>query len=331
MAHDNPLVSVVIPAFNATSTLRTTLASVAGQTHRELEILVVDDGSTDGTADLVADAASGDPRITLVGDGSNHGRSHARNAGIDAATGSWVGFVDADDLWDPARVERLLGAARAFPEARVLTTDHLGFRFSEGGEVEVLHWFPSLTTVSRRGDHPLNVRWWFGDRACMMQPFVQRQFLVATGARYPEGYSVGEDNLFNIRLVFSPGSHPVRVADCLSFYREHATTRTSGSAENLVRGVREIIAETGSEELARLADRHLPALCWIRRRGEALMDPQRVSGIDTSPSEIEVPEDRIHGTVSLARSKALQEYAAVRYRRVLREKKAVIEGLLSLS
>lgn len=329
MTDNNPRVSVVIPAFNAVDTLAATLRSVAGQTHRNLEILVVDDGSTDDTASLVEEAGATDPRIHLLGDGANHGRSRARNTGIDAATGEWVGFVDADDLWAPDRVERLLGAVATFPEAAVATSDHLGFTTDEQGHVRVGHWFPSMTSIRQGVDNRLDLRWWFGDRAAMMQPFARRSFLETTGVRYPEGYSVGEDNLFNIRLVFSPGANPVRAAECLSFYRDHSTGRTVGSAENLVRGIAAIIDDTGSTELAELAERHLGALCWIRKRGESLMDAQRATSADTDLSTVEVPIDSVRGMASLVRSKVLQEYATIRYRRVLREKASLIESLLS--
>ena len=80
------LVSVVIPAFQAERTLGATLRSVLDQTHRDIEVLVVDDGSTDGTADLIRRAAA-DERVVPVSYGGNRGRSFARNAGIDRSTG----------------------------------------------------------------------------------------------------------------------------------------------------------------------------------------------------------------------------------------------------
>ncbi|WP_095589969.1 glycosyltransferase family 2 protein [Actibacterium ureilyticum] len=99
-----PLASIVVPAFNAAATLPDTLRSLQGQTCRDLEVVVVDDGSTDETAAIVAHAADADPRIRLVKQ-PNRGLAGARNSGIAQATGAYIGFCDADDLWHPAKLQ----------------------------------------------------------------------------------------------------------------------------------------------------------------------------------------------------------------------------------
>jgi glycosyltransferase involved in cell wall biosynthesis len=106
------LVSVVVPAYNAESTLRATLASVRAQTYRRLEIIVVDDGSTDGTGGLVREAAALDGRIRLLSI-DNSGVAAARNAGIAASRGAYVAPVDADDLWHPEKIARQVDAIEA--------------------------------------------------------------------------------------------------------------------------------------------------------------------------------------------------------------------------
>jgi glycosyltransferase involved in cell wall biosynthesis len=90
-----PLVSVIVPAFNAEAFLAEALRSILAQGHNELEIAVVDDGSTDGTARIAA--AFGPPVRYLRQD--NRGPAAARNTGLAATTGSLVAFLDADDLW----------------------------------------------------------------------------------------------------------------------------------------------------------------------------------------------------------------------------------------
>ena len=102
--HD-PIVSVVIPAFNTARTLQETLLSVSQQTYRALDIVVVDDGSTDETAALVRDHARVDPRVRLV-QKPNGGIASARNEGIRASTGAFVAFIDADDLWHPTKIRK---------------------------------------------------------------------------------------------------------------------------------------------------------------------------------------------------------------------------------
>ncbi|HKP27550.1 MAG TPA: glycosyltransferase family A protein [Dongiaceae bacterium] len=105
MINDNPLVSVVVPAFNAAHTIAETLHSISQQTYRALEIVVVDDGSTDGTADIVRQHS--DPRLRLVAK-ANGGVASARNAGIRNSRGAFVAFIDADDLWHPTKIAKQL-------------------------------------------------------------------------------------------------------------------------------------------------------------------------------------------------------------------------------
>ncbi len=102
-----PLVSVIIPAYNAENFIAKTLASVVAQTYRRLEILVVDDGSSDRTQSIVQTMAQQDPRIKLFKQ-ANAGVAAARNAGIDKAKGEYIAPIDADDLWHPETLEKLL-------------------------------------------------------------------------------------------------------------------------------------------------------------------------------------------------------------------------------
>jgi len=99
-----PSVSVVIPAYNRVGTIGLAVESVLRQTWRDFELIVVDDGSTDGTRDAVR--AIDDPRLRLVETPHNMGASTARNLGIDAARGEWVAFQDSDDEWLPLKLEK---------------------------------------------------------------------------------------------------------------------------------------------------------------------------------------------------------------------------------
>ena len=105
------LVSVVVPAYNAAKTLDETLRSVRGQTHTALDIVVVDDGSTDATAALAQSHADADPRVRLVRQ-ANGGVASARNTGWRAARSDFIALIDSDDLWAPCMVEKLLAALR---------------------------------------------------------------------------------------------------------------------------------------------------------------------------------------------------------------------------
>ena len=100
-------VSVIIPAYNASRTIRETLESAAAQTHRALEILVVDDGSSDETPAIVEGFASGDPRVRLIPQ-ANGGVAAARNSGIAASSAEFIAPLDSDDLWHPTKIARQL-------------------------------------------------------------------------------------------------------------------------------------------------------------------------------------------------------------------------------
>ena len=97
-----PLVSVIIPTYNRASTLRRTVDSALAQTYQPLEVIVVDDGSTDATVEVLR--SYGD-RIHAISQ-PNGGPSAARNTGAKAANGEWLAFLDSDDVWKPEKIER---------------------------------------------------------------------------------------------------------------------------------------------------------------------------------------------------------------------------------
>lgn len=100
------MVSIIIPAYNAEKYLRECLDSAVGQTHRDIEIIVVDDGSTDSTAEIVGEYVAVDSRVKLIRQ-ANAGLSASRNVAIDHAQGEWIMFLDSDDVLYPNSVETL--------------------------------------------------------------------------------------------------------------------------------------------------------------------------------------------------------------------------------
>ena len=120
---DLDLVTVVIPAWNAAGTLDDTLDSVRAQTHSALEIVVVDDGSSDRTGEIAAAHAQSDPRVRLVAQ-TNQGVAAARNHGAAAGRGDILAFIDADDLWAPDKIAKQLRALRARPGAGLVYNWH---------------------------------------------------------------------------------------------------------------------------------------------------------------------------------------------------------------
>ncbi len=113
---EHPLVSVVMPLFNSVATVAASLESVLAQTYTHLEILVVDDGSTDDGVALCR--RYDDPRIRVIQQ-SNRGLAGARNTGIRQARGAVLGFLDSDDLWMPSKIERHVAHLASHPSVGV--------------------------------------------------------------------------------------------------------------------------------------------------------------------------------------------------------------------
>lgn len=113
------LVSVVIPAYNSRALIGTALESVFAQTYHPVEVIVVDDGSTDGTDEWVR---SQYPSIKVVRI-ANQGPSGARNQGIQLATGDYVAFLDADDVWHPGKLEAQIGVMERYADVGLVASD----------------------------------------------------------------------------------------------------------------------------------------------------------------------------------------------------------------
>lgn len=110
---EGPLVTVVTPAYNAGPYIKDTIESVLRQTYRNFELFIVDDGSTDNTADVIRTFS--DPRIKYVYQ-KNSGQSAARNAAIAAARGTYIALLDADDLFYPEKLARQVAYMEAYPD-----------------------------------------------------------------------------------------------------------------------------------------------------------------------------------------------------------------------
>lgn len=134
-----PEISCIVPVFNGERYIREALDSILGQTYRPLQVIVADDGSTDGTAAAVA--TYGD-RVCYLRQ-ANAGAAAARNLGLGAARGEYVAFLDADDLWHPDKLARQMARFEARPELDLCVSHGQNF------------WAPELHTHAERlRDHP---------------------------------------------------------------------------------------------------------------------------------------------------------------------------------
>jgi glycosyltransferase involved in cell wall biosynthesis len=120
----SPLVSVIIPTYNRGWIVKEAIESVLKQDFTDFELIVVDDGSTDNTAEILHGFGS-DIRVIKQ---SNRGVSAARNRGIQASVGRWIAFLDSDDLWLPQKLSRQVDFFNAHPEAPICQTEEQWIR-----------------------------------------------------------------------------------------------------------------------------------------------------------------------------------------------------------
>lgn len=112
MGGKEDLISIVMPAYNCEKYVAEAISSVRAQSYTKWELLVIDDGSVDRTRRIIAEYAHDDARITLLCNEENRGVSATRNRGIESAKGEWIAFLDSDDMWDPAKLEKQIRVAR---------------------------------------------------------------------------------------------------------------------------------------------------------------------------------------------------------------------------
>lgn len=117
------MISVVCAVHNGMHYVSEAIESVLAQTNVDLELIIVDDGSTDGTASILVDSRAGDRRVRVITQ-ANRGVAAARNAGMAAARGAFVAFIDADDVWLPSKLERQLELFREDPDLALAFTGY---------------------------------------------------------------------------------------------------------------------------------------------------------------------------------------------------------------
>jgi len=197
-----PRVSVLVPVFNGVATLGTAVNSVLSQTLHELEVIIIDDASEDGSLALAHGLAETESRIYVVVSAQNSGPGAARALGLTQARGDWVAILDADDVWESDRLERLIGHAEE--NSLDAVADNLGLVDPGTGTV-VGRAFP-LEDEERRLITPerflansipggrVNLGW--------MQPVVRRDFLQENALTWP-AIRHAEDLVLTMSLLLS--------------------------------------------------------------------------------------------------------------------------------
>ncbi len=236
-----PIVSIIIPAYNAAAFVRDAIASALAQTVAQtepgVEVIVVDDGSVDTTWEVILECAAADPRVVPLRQPRQSGPSAARNAALAVARGDWVALLDADDLYLPERLERMIARAEA-TGADLLADDLLKRDYATGAPLgccfgeRLGEWTGPLSLLELvRGDMP-DLRQRQYAKLGFLQPIMRRAFLVQHGLRYSEEITTGEDFLLYFTCV-SLGARFLLLPEALYVYRLRNTSVSHGSVAPL--------------------------------------------------------------------------------------------------
>jgi glycosyltransferase involved in cell wall biosynthesis len=300
-------VSIIMPAFNAKDTIGEAIASALNGTHQNLEILVIDDGSTDGTENTVTDMAGKDQRIKYYKNPKNLGAYKSRNLMIEAATGKFIAFLDSDDTWEPNKLEECLKMLKQHPEVK--SVGHALRYLDKGGnkvsyiptyptnqeelqEVQengALPWvFPTALVVEREALLEIGgfLDWKVGADTELMARLAQKHGMLATimplGNYRVLGSSLTEKYWLDKRLAI----------DCV---KENQLRRIRGESELTLTEYREVFFQNLSplKKLNKL--REIVATRFMRKAGQSWLNreilPTLIYGIATTALN---PQGTVH-------------------------------------
>jgi len=249
------LVSVIIPTFNRAWTLKTAIDSVLAQTHDEIEIIVIDDGSTDNTPDLLAGYGSQIQVFTQ----ENRGVSAARNLGIKKSHGKFVALLDSDDAWEPDKISCQIDFFDQNPDALICQTEEIWIRNGRRVNPKTKHQKPSGMIF----EPSLHL--------CLVSPsaVMIRKILFELKGGFNEDFLVCEDYDLWLRIA---AEYPIFLIDraCTIKHGGHEDQLSAHHSQDKYR-IASIVGliQSGclSREQERMAASVLEKKCWIYGNG----------------------------------------------------------------
>ncbi len=204
-----PLVSVVMPTYNRADLLPRSIESILYQTFQDFEFIIVDDGSTDNSVELIKAYQQVDPRIKLIQNDQNYGISHSRNRGMDAARGKYLAIMDSDDYSEPNRLEKSLRFLKKHPDYTAVNSIYYETGTNDKG---TNNWVPP-----RRWEIIFNFANYYTNIAMIDLKFTRKHNL-----RYDESLISGEDYDFWARM-WTAGGKLGMINEPLIQLRRHST------------------------------------------------------------------------------------------------------------
>ncbi|MCS6923469.1 MAG: glycosyltransferase, partial [Fimbriimonadales bacterium] len=222
-----PKVSVITPAYNVAPYLAQCIESVQAQTLTDWEMIIVDDASTDGTAQVAARYLA-DPRIRFLQNERNMGAGYTRNRALDAAQGEWIAVLDADDWYRPERLEKLVAFAEQMNADMVAD---LQVYYTEWGSVYTVAW-------ASHAKPPKKPRFYTVEEVICahpsIKPVIRAEFLRSREIHYAEHIRKSQDYAFYLEILLK-GARFALLPEPMYYYRVHpntVTTRHDPIAEN---------------------------------------------------------------------------------------------------
>ena len=220
VSNENPLVSIIMPAYNAEAYIEEAISSVISQTVSDWELIVIDDESKDKTREMIVDFAEKDSRIRFVANKQNMGVAKTRNVGLELFRGKFVAFLDSDDYWEPQMLEKMI--------ARVEETN-----------ADIV--YCSYTLVDEQGNKVCNdfivpAETTFEEsivRSVITCSTVLITGVLAKNNRFPTNI-YHEDIALWFRLL-RDGAIARGVPEILAAYRQHANSRSAGKLKSACR------------------------------------------------------------------------------------------------
>ncbi len=239
-------ISVIVPVYNAEKYLDRCVESIVAQTYKNLEIILVDDGSTDNSPAICDAWAKKDSRIRVIYK-KNGGVSSARNAGLDACTGDYIGFADADDWMEPDMYEVLIGNAKRY------SADKSSCGYIYYGQQAVCA--PAETCRVLQSSDEIRLRIVSGEHNAVWCAIYSRS--VVGDIRFDESLKVAEDWLFNYQVCLKMSSEVI-VNTPLYHYEDNIESAMHGINEKKISDRISVLEYIWNSEYSR--EKHLPQL-----------------------------------------------------------------------
>lgn len=253
--------SVIIPAFNVAPYIEECIQSAIDQTCQDFEVIVVDDCSTDGTAEIVE--SFNDDRVRLIRNPSNRGVSYSRNVGIREARGGYIALLDSDDAFALNRLE-VFSRYIEQEQPDLIFDDLLYFR---DGEPETGVSAFSIRAITAREVGQLGYAEFVGKDLAILKGAIRKAFLTERSITYAEGHNVGEDFAF-YSDVFLSGAKARFIPEALYLYRQRelslATTVSTDYYTSLIETTGLVLSRHGQSP-------HKPLLTARLRHQEAAL------------------------------------------------------------